>query len=119
VLAQLHDDSAAAGPASLPEGALTQYHQAEQLLAHGRDRAIAQGGSSWALYLRGVIEQDTGRQGATAAAIARFRAAIERDPDLAQAWRDLGRALERTKATSALDQLRRDYQARFTTRLPS
>jgi predicted Zn-dependent protease len=83
------------------------------------DRAIAQGGSSWALYLRGVLEQDSGRPGATAAAIARFRAAIERDPDLAQAWRDLGRALERTKATSALDQLRLDYQARFGTRLPS
>jgi tetratricopeptide (TPR) repeat protein len=81
------------------------------------DRAIAQGGSSWALYLRGVLEQGTGRP--AAAAIARFRAAIERDPDLAQAWRDLGRALERTKATSALDQLRREYEARFGTRLPS
>jgi tetratricopeptide (TPR) repeat protein len=83
------------------------------------DRAIAQGGSSWALYLRGLIELQSGRQGATAAGIARFRAAIELDPDLVQAWQTLGRVLDRTKATAALDQLRRDYQARFGARLPN
>jgi tetratricopeptide (TPR) repeat protein len=83
------------------------------------DRAIAQGGSSWALYLRGLIEQHSGRSGATAASIARFRAAIQLDPDLVQVWQALGRALDRTKATAEIEQLRADYRARFNTRLPN
>jgi hypothetical protein len=82
------------------------------------DRAIAQGGSSWALYLRGQIELATGRPGAVKSAIARLRAAIALDPDLAQAWQALGQALGRTKANAELDQLRRDYRVRFRARLP-
>ena len=81
------------------------------------DRAIAQGGSSWALYLRGLIEQQTGRPGSTAAAVARFRAAIQLDPDLVPAWQALARALDRAKATAELEQLRSDYRARFHARL--
>ena len=82
------------------------------------DRAIAQGGSSWALYLRGIIELRTDGQAATTTAIARLREAIELDPDLGQAWRALGKALERANATAPLDQLRHDYQERFHTQLP-
>lgn len=81
------------------------------------DRAIAQGGSSWALYLRGIIELKSRR--GTAAGIARLREAIALDPDLVQAWRALGEALDRTKATAELEQLRQDYRARFNARLPN
>jgi hypothetical protein len=45
-------------------------------------------------------------------------AAISRDPDLVPAWRAVGRTLERTRATAALEQLRRDYRARFNAPLP-
>jgi len=83
------------------------------------DRAITQGGSSWALYLRGIIELRTDSPAATASAIARLREAIALDPELGQAWRALGKALERAKAAVPLEQLRRDYQARFHARLPS
>jgi len=82
------------------------------------DRAIAQGGSSWALYLRGVLELQGTSQAATAAGIARLRAAIELDPQLAQAWRTLGKALARIGATAELDKLAADYRARFNMTLP-
>ena len=93
----------------------------ESLAAARRDcdRAIEQGGSSWALYLRGIIELRTDSPAATATAIAKLREAIAIDPELGQAWRALGKALERAKATEPLEQLRRDYQARFRTPLPS
>jgi len=82
------------------------------------DRALAQGGTSWALYLRGQIELASGRPGALKAAIGRLRAAIALDPDLAQAWQALGQALGRTHANAEREQLRRDYRARFHARLP-
>lgn len=81
-------------------------------------RAIAQGGSSWALYLSGIIELRDDGQAATKAGIARLHEAIALDPDLGQAWRALGKALDRARATAELEQLRRDYQARFGSQLP-
>jgi hypothetical protein len=82
--------------------------------AGGVERAVAGNGSSWALYLLGILHlRDTGPSGTTAG-IKRLREAIALDPDLGQAWRALARALEqRAKDPAALDQLRRDYQARF------
>jgi hypothetical protein len=77
------------------------------------DRAIEQGASSWALYLLGVIELRAPSVTATWAAVARLRAAIDLDPELAQAWRALAKALERGKADAQLEQLRRDYRTRF------
>ncbi len=77
-------------------------------------RASAQG-SSWALYLSGILEL---RGGGTAKGIAQLRAAIALDPELGQAWRSLGKALDRAQATAELAQLRQDYQARFGTALP-
>jgi hypothetical protein len=76
------------------------------------ERALAQGGSSWALYLLGTIELQS-RRGSAAAGMAHLRAAIARDPDLDQAWRKLARALERARATAELDRLRSDFRARF------
>ncbi|HET7500485.1 MAG TPA: hypothetical protein VFK02_05760 [Kofleriaceae bacterium] len=76
-------------------------------------RAIAQGHSSWALYLSGVLDLQSANPAGDAAGIAHLRQAIELDPELAQAWRTLAKALERTRAIAQLEQLRRDYQARF------
>ncbi len=81
------------------------------------ERAMAQGGSSWALYLLGSIELQA-RRGSATAGMARLREAIARDPDLDQAWRKLARALEKARATTELDQLRRDYRTRFGAALP-
>jgi hypothetical protein len=81
------------------------------------DHAIVQGGSSWALYLRGVIELED-RRGRAAVGIARLRAAIALDPDLVQAWRAVGKALRRTRAHADLERLRLDYRARFNAPLP-
>jgi tetratricopeptide (TPR) repeat protein len=80
------------------------------------ERALAQGGSSWALYLLGTIELQS-RRGSLAAARAHLREVIARDPDLVQAWQKLARALEKARATAELEQLRRDYRARFGTAL--
>jgi tetratricopeptide (TPR) repeat protein len=76
-------------------------------------RAIAQGGSSWALYLLGIMELQGGTPAATQAGIARLREAIQLDPALGHAWRALGKALVRIKADAEHEQLRRDYEARF------
>lgn len=73
----------------------------------------ARGGSSWGTYLLGIIELKGTGAAATAAGIARLRAAIAADPELGQAWRALSKALGRANATAELEQLRRDYQARF------
>jgi hypothetical protein len=81
-------------------------------------RAIAQGGSSWALYLMGIMELQSGSPAALQAGAARLREAIELDPGLAQAWRSLGKALARLKAVTEYEQLRRDYEARFHAPLP-
>ena len=82
------------------------------------ERASAHGGSSWGLYLLGILELRDPSPAATTAGIARLRAAIALDPDLGQAWRSLGKALARAKATDQLGQLGRDYQARFGAPLP-
>jgi tetratricopeptide (TPR) repeat protein len=76
-------------------------------------RAIAQGGSSWALYMMGILELRGGTPTAHQAGVAQLRAAIELDPDLGPAWRSLGKALARAKAVDEYEQLRRDYEARF------
>lgn len=79
-------------------------------------RAIAAyDGAAWAHYLTGILIL---RGKDTAAGIASLRAAIAADPDLAQAWRALGKALARANDQAALDELRRDYQARFGQALP-
>jgi hypothetical protein len=76
------------------------------------ERALAQGGSSWALYVLGTIEVEShGRS--PAAGIAHLREVIARDPELTQAWQKLARVLAKTRAAAELDQLRRDYRARF------
>ncbi|HEX4421764.1 MAG TPA: matrixin family metalloprotease [Kofleriaceae bacterium] len=77
------------------------------------ERAGAQGASSWALYLGGILELRDPSPAATAAGIARLRRAISIDPELGAAWRALGKALDRARATDQLEQLRIDYQARF------
>jgi hypothetical protein len=81
------------------------------------ERALAQGGASWALYLLGTMELQS-RRGSAAAGMAHLREAIARDPDLDQAWRKLARALEKVRGTAELEQLRRDYRARFGAALP-
>lgn len=71
---------------------------------------------SWALYLLGtLLLRDTGT---TPAGIDKLRRAITVDPELAQAWRTLGKAYARDNAKAALDQLGRDYQAKFGQALP-
>jgi hypothetical protein len=81
------------------------------------DRSLAEGGSSWALYVRGQIELRSRDPIATWAAVSRLRAAIAADPELREAWRALGQALERAKATDQLGTLRAEFQARFHTAL--
>ena len=66
---------------------------------------------SWAHYLLGII--DLARPGAEKQGIAHLRHAIADDPDLGQAWRSLGKALERSKDQTGLTKVRDDYQARF------
>lgn len=81
-------------------------------------RAIAQGGSSWALYMMGILELRGSTPAAQQAGIAHLRAAIELDPALGPAWRSLGKALARTRAVDEHEQLRREYEARFHAPLP-
>jgi len=79
-------------------------------------RASAHGGSSWALYLSGIIDLQS--DGGTSSGIARLREAIELDPELSQAWRALGKALDRAHDTAQLAQVRQDYQKRFGSAMP-
>jgi tetratricopeptide (TPR) repeat protein len=66
---------------------------------------------SWALYLLGTLFlRDAGT---TATGIDKLKRAIAIDPDLAQAWRTLGKAYARGHDQAAFDQLARDYQAKF------
>jgi predicted Zn-dependent protease len=71
---------------------------------------------SWALYLTGVIALKDA--GGTKAGIDWLKKAIAVDPELGQAWRTLAKAYQRAKDQSALDQLAKDYQARFGQPLP-
>ncbi len=82
-------------------------------------RAIAiDPNASWALYLSGVIAlRDTSPAG-TRAGIQKLKRAIAADPELGQAWRTLAKAYVRAKDEPALEQLRKDYAARFGQPLP-
>jgi tetratricopeptide (TPR) repeat protein len=71
---------------------------------------------SWARYLGGVI--DLREAGTTRAGIAELKRAIAIDPALAQAWHALGQAYARVKDQTSLDQLAKDYAARFGQPLP-
>lgn len=74
--------------------------------------------ASWALYLSGVIAmRDTSPNG-TRTGIAKLKAAIEADSELGQAWRTLAKAYARAKDKAALDQLGKDYAAKFGQPLP-
>jgi predicted Zn-dependent protease len=74
--------------------------------------------ASWALYLSGVIAlRDTSPAG-TKVGIGHLRRAINADPGLGQAWRTLAKAYARAKDGPALDQLGKDYAARFGQPLP-
>jgi tetratricopeptide (TPR) repeat protein len=71
---------------------------------------------SWALYLLGtLLLRDAGTTGT---GIARLKRAIEIDPELGQAWRTLAKAYARGHDKAALDQLGKDYQAKFGQALP-
>jgi predicted Zn-dependent protease len=74
--------------------------------------------TSWALYLSGVIDlKDTSAAG-TKRGIETLKKTIEVDPDLGQAWRTLAKAYVRAKDQAALDQLAKDYEAKFNETLP-
>jgi tetratricopeptide (TPR) repeat protein len=73
---------------------------------------------SWALYLSGVLALRNTSAAGTKAGIEKLKRAITVDPDLGQAWRALGKAYERAKDQAALDQLGKDYAAKFGAALP-
>lgn len=71
---------------------------------------------SWALYLLGtLLLRDAGT---TPEGIVRLKRAIEVDPDLAQAWRTLGRVYARDGNKAAREQLDKAFQAKFGQPLP-
>lgn len=76
--------------------------------------------ASWALYLSGVLSLRDAS--GTAAGIEKLKKAIEVDPELGQAWRTLAKAYARMKdkasARKEIEQLSKDYQARFGQALP-
>jgi tetratricopeptide (TPR) repeat protein len=74
--------------------------------------------NSWALYLSGVIALKPGSAAGTQQGIDQLKKAIASDPELGQAWRTLGKAYARTKDKPALEQLAKDYQAKFGQALP-
>jgi predicted Zn-dependent protease len=71
---------------------------------------------SWALYLSGVIALKNAA--GTQQGIEQLKKAITVDPELGQAWRTLAKAYQRTKDRPALDQLAKDYLAKFGSPLP-
>jgi tetratricopeptide (TPR) repeat protein len=74
--------------------------------------------ASWALYMAGVIAlRDTSAAGSRTG-IERLKQAIAADPELGQAWRTLAKAYARVKDRPALEQLGKDYAARFGQPLP-
>jgi predicted Zn-dependent protease len=76
------------------------------------------GNTSWALYLSGVIELKNTSAAGTTQGIEKLKAAIAVDPELGQAWRTLAKAYARAKDQAGLDQLAKDYAAKFGTPLP-
>lgn len=80
------------------------------------DQAIAAWpGAAWAQYLRGVMALQRGK---TRPAIVALRAAIAAEPELAQAYRTLGKALTMAGDQAGHDALDAAYQQRFGGRLP-
>jgi tetratricopeptide (TPR) repeat protein len=80
------------------------------------DQAIKQWpGAAWAQYLRGVMLLQRGK---TRPAIAALRAAISGEPELAAAYRTLGKAYSLAGDKPGHDALDTDYQQRFGNRLP-
>jgi tetratricopeptide (TPR) repeat protein len=81
------------------------------------ERALAADpNESWALYLSGVLALR--EASGTKTGIEQLKKAIAVDPELGQAWRTLAKAYDRAKDKAALDQLAKDYQARFNQNLP-
>jgi len=72
--------------------------------------------ASWALYLSGILALRDAR--GTKAGIEKLKKAIKIDPELGQAWRTLAKAYARAKDNAALEQLGKDYQAKFGQPLP-
>ncbi len=72
--------------------------------------------ASWALYLSGVLSLRDAS--GTKAGIEKLKKAIEVDPELGQAWRTLAKAYVRAKDKAALEQLGKDYAAKFGQALP-
>jgi predicted Zn-dependent protease len=89
-------------------------HRRELAAAHESCARAADRGSSWALYLDGSLDLETGANGSAA---TKLHEAIVLDPELRPAWSVLGKALARAKSAK-LDQLRVDYKARFHRALP-
>ncbi len=82
-------------------------------------RAIAADpNQSWALYLSGVIALKNTSAAGTKAGIDKLKRAIVADPELGQAWRTLAKAYARAKDKDALEQLGKDYTAKFGQPLP-
>ena len=80
------------------------------------DQAIkAWAGAAWAQYLRGVIALQRGK---TAPAITALKAAVAAEPELAAAYRTLGKAYTMAGDRAGHDALDADYQQRFGSRLP-
>ncbi|MBK9032453.1 MAG: hypothetical protein IPL61_14280 [Myxococcales bacterium] len=80
------------------------------------DQAIAAwSGAAWALYLRGVLLVGAGK---VQPAIASLRAAIAAEPELAQAYRTLAKALDRAGDAVGRAELAAAYAQRFGAKLP-
>jgi predicted Zn-dependent protease len=73
---------------------------------------------SWALYLSAVIAFKDTSPAATKSGIEQLKRAIAVDPELGQAWRTHAKAYARAKDQAALDQLGKDYAAKFNQPLP-
>jgi predicted Zn-dependent protease len=82
--------------------------------SHCKAAIAAFPGDSWALYLYGILQL---KQRDPHPGIEYLQKAIAADPELAQAWRALGKALERAGDNADLQKLKTDYQAAFGTPL--
>lgn len=94
------------------------YRQSQIAAAHAScaQALAADPNESWALYLLGVLLLR--EVGTVDAGIAKLKAAIAIDPELGQAWRSLAAAYARGRDKAALDQLGKDYLAKFGQPLP-
>ncbi len=72
-------------------------------------------GAAWAQYLEGVMAMQDHKE---ARAVVSLRAAIAADPELAQAYRALAKALVKTKDDAGWQTLATEYQRRFGQALP-